>query len=53
MSPRPYLEHDPMLEDLRYGARMLVKNPGFTLLAALSLAIGIGATTTVFGLLKR
>ena len=41
-----------MLEDLRYGARMLVKNPGFTLVAALSLAIGIGATTTVFGLLN-
>ena len=41
-----------MLEDLRFGARMLVKNPGFTLVAALSLAIGIGATTTVFGLLN-
>ena len=41
-----------MLEDIRYGARMLVKNPGFTLVAALSLAIGIGATTTVFGLLN-
>lgn len=41
-----------MLEDLRYGARMLVKHPGFTLVAALSLAVGIGATTTVFGLLN-
>ena len=41
-----------MLEDIRYGVRMLVKNPGFTLVAALSLAIGIGATTTVFGLLN-
>ena len=41
-----------MLEDIRYGARMLVKHPGFTLVAALSLAIGIGATTTVFGLLN-
>jgi len=41
-----------MLEDIRYGARMLVKNRGFTLVAALSLAIGIGATTTVFSLLN-
>jgi len=41
-----------MLEDVRYGARMLVKHPGFTLVAALSLALGIGATTTVFGLLN-
>ena len=41
-----------MLEDIRYGARMLVKHPGFTLVAALSLAIGIGATTTVFSLLN-
>jgi predicted permease len=41
-----------MLEDIRYGARMLVKHPGFTLVAILSLSIGIGATTTVFGLLN-
>ncbi len=41
-----------MLEDIRYGARMLVRQPGVTLVAALSLAIGIGATTTVFGLLN-
>ncbi len=41
-----------MLEDIRYGARMLVKHPGFTIVAALSLAVGIGATTTVFGLLN-
>ena len=41
-----------MVEDIRYGVRMLVKNPGFTLVAALSLAVGIGSTTTVFGLLN-
>src|SRR5262245_4136163 len=39
-------------QDLKYGARLLTKAPGFTLIAALSLALGIGANTTIFTLIN-
>ncbi len=48
-----YGSMDVFLQDVRYGARLLRRNPIFALTAALSLAIGIGANTTVFSVVNR
>jgi putative ABC transport system permease protein len=49
---RPRRLEDKMFQDFRFGVRMLLKQPAFTLIAMLTLSLGIGATSAVFSLIQ-
>src|SRR6478672_3701085 len=48
---RPHALMETLLQDIRFGFRQLVRKPGFAALAIISMALGIGANTSIFSLI--
>ena len=49
---QPQRLEDEMFQDLRYGARMLLRQPGFTMVVMVTLSLGIGINTAIFGIVN-